>query len=243
MPKYLLLKHNRGGPEPHRTVPPMDEWAPEDVEAHMAFLRHVTELLQANGGYVDAQGLTPARTWVRYGGQDAAAVTTEGPLSSASRPPGAGQRGHRRSRGRARLDVHGRTEVRKELPELPHPECAGRRRSCTTDSRIPSQPALAGAGSFAHANASYGPRSTVGCRPSGSRTARRHFSGNAAWPRICWPVGAGSWRSTSMSARGVGHGSGGSRRRRCWPRPRCRVVVSMWSWSASMSGRSVPIRS
>jgi hypothetical protein len=42
MPKYLLLKHNRGGPEPHRTVPPMDEWAPEDVEAHMAFLRHVT---------------------------------------------------------------------------------------------------------------------------------------------------------------------------------------------------------
>ena len=56
MSKYLLLKHYRGGPEPHRTVPPMDEWAPEDVEAHMAFLRHVTELLQANGEYVDAQG-------------------------------------------------------------------------------------------------------------------------------------------------------------------------------------------
>jgi len=169
MSKYLLLKHYRGGPEPHRTVPPMDEWAPEDVEAHMAFLRHVTELLQANGEYVDAQGLTPARTWVRYGGQDAAAVTTEGPLSSASRPPGAGQRGHRLSRGRARLDVHGRTEVPKELPELPHPECAGRRRSCTTDSRIPSQPALAGAGSFAHAN----PSSTLNAvRPSSSRWSR-----------------------------------------------------------------------
>ena len=37
MPKYLLLKHYRGGPEPHRPVPPMDQWAPEDVEAHMAF--------------------------------------------------------------------------------------------------------------------------------------------------------------------------------------------------------------
>jgi len=41
MPKYLLLKHYRGGPEPHRPVPPMDQWAPEDVEAHMAFLKHV----------------------------------------------------------------------------------------------------------------------------------------------------------------------------------------------------------
>ena len=39
MPKYLLLKHYRGGPEPHRRVPPMDQWAPEDVEAHVAFMR------------------------------------------------------------------------------------------------------------------------------------------------------------------------------------------------------------
>jgi hypothetical protein len=37
MPKYLLLKHYRGGPEPHRPFPPMDQWAPEDVEAHIAF--------------------------------------------------------------------------------------------------------------------------------------------------------------------------------------------------------------
>ena len=52
MPKYLLLKHYRGGPEPHRPVPPMDQWAPEDVEAHMAFLKHVSELLEENGEYV-----------------------------------------------------------------------------------------------------------------------------------------------------------------------------------------------
>jgi hypothetical protein len=63
MPKYLLLKHYRGGPEPHRPVPPMDQWAPEDVEA---------------------QALTPARTWVRYGGPDAAPVTTDGPLPETS---------------------------------------------------------------------------------------------------------------------------------------------------------------
>ena len=33
MPKYLLLKHYRGGPAPHRVVSSMDQWAPEDVEA------------------------------------------------------------------------------------------------------------------------------------------------------------------------------------------------------------------
>ena len=38
MPKYLLLKHYSGGPEPHHPFPPMDQWAPEDVEAHFAFL-------------------------------------------------------------------------------------------------------------------------------------------------------------------------------------------------------------
>ena len=34
MPKYLLLRHYRGGPEPHRPFPPMDQRAPEDVEAY-----------------------------------------------------------------------------------------------------------------------------------------------------------------------------------------------------------------
>jgi hypothetical protein len=84
MPKYLLLKHYRGGPEPHHPFPPMDQWAPEDVEAHMAFLKHVSELLEENGEDVDAQALTPARTWVRYGGPDAAPVTTDGPHPETS---------------------------------------------------------------------------------------------------------------------------------------------------------------
>src|SRR4029450_7991157 len=84
MPKFLLLKHYRGGPQPHRPVPPMDQWAPEDIEAHMAFLKHVSELLEENGGHVDAQALPPARIWVRYGGPDAAPVTTDGPLPETS---------------------------------------------------------------------------------------------------------------------------------------------------------------
>jgi hypothetical protein len=61
MPKYLLLKHYRGGPEPHRPVPPIDQWAPEDVEAHVAFQHHVSELLEENGEYVDTQAVPRAR--------------------------------------------------------------------------------------------------------------------------------------------------------------------------------------
>jgi hypothetical protein len=80
MPKYLLLKHYRGTPTPHHPFPPMDQWAPEDVDAHMAFLKHVGELLKENGEFVDAQALTPVQTWVRYGGPDAAPVITDGPL-------------------------------------------------------------------------------------------------------------------------------------------------------------------
>ena len=84
MPKYLLLKHYRGGPEPHHPYPPMDQWAPEDVEAHFAFLRHVRELLQENGEYVGAEGADAEQTWVRFGGPDAAPVTTDGPLPETS---------------------------------------------------------------------------------------------------------------------------------------------------------------
>jgi hypothetical protein len=84
MPKYLLLKHYRSGPEPRRPVPPMDQWAPEDVEAHIAFMKHVSELLEENGEYVDAQALTRACTWVGYAGPDVAPVTTDGPLPETS---------------------------------------------------------------------------------------------------------------------------------------------------------------
>lgn len=84
MPKYLLLKHYRGGPAPHHPFPPMDQWAPEDVEAHIAFQRQVVAMLQERGEYVDAQALTPTRTWVRYGGEGAAPVTTDGPHPETS---------------------------------------------------------------------------------------------------------------------------------------------------------------
>ena len=44
----------------------------------------VGELLEKSGELVDVQALTPAQTWVRYGGPDAAPVTTDGPLPETS---------------------------------------------------------------------------------------------------------------------------------------------------------------
>ena len=84
MPQYLLLKNYRGGPEPHHPFPQMDQWAPEDVDAHFTFLRHVREMLEERGELMGVQALTPARTWVRYGGPDAAPVTTDGPHPETS---------------------------------------------------------------------------------------------------------------------------------------------------------------
>lgn len=84
MPKYLLLKHYRGGPEHFRPIPPMDQWAPEDVDAHMKFLHEVSRILEESGEFVDARALTPTQTWVRYGGPDAAPVITDGPHPETS---------------------------------------------------------------------------------------------------------------------------------------------------------------
>jgi hypothetical protein len=79
MPKYLLLKHYTGGPEP---VPfaPMHEWTPDEISAHMAFQDEVSRILSERGELVDVRALSPEGSWVRYGGPDAAPVVTDGPF-------------------------------------------------------------------------------------------------------------------------------------------------------------------
>src|SRR6478736_4269516 len=62
----------------------MDQWAPADEGEHIAFQHHVSELLDRNVEYVDAQRILPARTWVRYDGAHAAPVTTDGPHPETS---------------------------------------------------------------------------------------------------------------------------------------------------------------
>ena len=84
MPKYLLLKHYRGGPEQHRPFPPMDQWAPEDVEAHFAFLKRVSEVLEENGELVGVQGLTPAHQAREHPRDEGAQRTLVQPLHRQS---------------------------------------------------------------------------------------------------------------------------------------------------------------
>jgi len=80
MPKFLLLKHYNGGPAPLPNCVPMSEWTPAEIDAHIAFQHQVVAMLQDSGEYVDAQGLSPAGSYVRYGGPDAAPVATDGPF-------------------------------------------------------------------------------------------------------------------------------------------------------------------
>lgn len=79
MPKFLLLKHYSGGPEPH-DFPPMTEWSPDEVTAHITFQLDVGRMLTERGEFVDAQALSPDGAWVRYGGPDAAPAVLDGPF-------------------------------------------------------------------------------------------------------------------------------------------------------------------
>jgi hypothetical protein len=81
MAKYLLLKHYRGGPEPMPNARTrMDQWTPEEVSAHIAFMDHVADVLRERGEYVDGQGLSPEGTFVRYDGEGRPPVT-DGPFA------------------------------------------------------------------------------------------------------------------------------------------------------------------
>jgi len=79
LPKYLLLKNYRGGPENHPDFTLFDDWDSAEFAAHMAFQTHVIELLTERGELVDVQALSSAGTYVRYGGPDKAPVT-DGPF-------------------------------------------------------------------------------------------------------------------------------------------------------------------
>lgn len=79
MPKFLLLKHYRGGPE-EPSFAPMSEWTPAEIDAHIAFQREVCRMLAERGEFVDAQGLSMDGAYVRYGGPGAAPVVTDGPF-------------------------------------------------------------------------------------------------------------------------------------------------------------------
>ena len=79
MAKYLLLKHYRGAPAAVNDVP-MDRWAPEEIDAHVAYMQDFATRLRESGEYVDEQALSPEGAWVRYDGEGRPPVT-DGPFA------------------------------------------------------------------------------------------------------------------------------------------------------------------
>ena len=79
MAKYLLLKHYRGAPTAVNHAP-MDTWTPEELTAHVQFMRDFAARLEDTGEYVDGQALSPEGTFVRYDGEGRPPVT-DGPFA------------------------------------------------------------------------------------------------------------------------------------------------------------------
>jgi hypothetical protein len=76
--KFMLLQ-DYGGVE--ESVPPMSEWAPEDIEAHITYQKDLNAELRERGELVEAQALTTpelAKFVVSDGA--AAPVVTDGPF-------------------------------------------------------------------------------------------------------------------------------------------------------------------
>lgn len=78
MAKYLLLKHYRG--DKPLDVEPMDRWTPEEVEAHIGFMRDFSAELERSGEWVDGQAVAPDGLWVRADGPGNPPVT-DGPFA------------------------------------------------------------------------------------------------------------------------------------------------------------------
>ena len=79
MAKYLLLKHYRGGPTPLHDAP-IDQWAEEEVGAHMQFMQDWVTRLEGTGEFVDGQAVSAEGTFVRYDGEGRPPVT-DGPFA------------------------------------------------------------------------------------------------------------------------------------------------------------------
>ena len=78
--KYLLLKHYRGGPAPAYDWAPMDQWTPEEVDAHMQYMNDFAKRLEETGEFVDSQALSDQGAFVRSGGEGRPPVT-DGPFA------------------------------------------------------------------------------------------------------------------------------------------------------------------
>ncbi|GAA4950016.1 YciI family protein [Actinoplanes utahensis] len=79
MAKYLMLKHYRGAPAAVNDVP-MEKWTPEEIDAHIQYMRDFADRLVKTGEFVGETALAPEGTWVRYDG-DGRPPVTDGPFA------------------------------------------------------------------------------------------------------------------------------------------------------------------
>ena len=79
MAKYLLLKHYRGAPAAVNNVA-MDQWKPDEVEAHIQFMNDFAARLEETGEFVDGQALSSDGAWVRFDGEGRPPVV-DGPFA------------------------------------------------------------------------------------------------------------------------------------------------------------------
>lgn len=78
--KYLLLKHYRTDKAPVDGFVPMDQWTPEEFDAHVKFMGEYAARLEASGEFVSAEGLSPEGSWVRFDGEGRPPVV-DGPFA------------------------------------------------------------------------------------------------------------------------------------------------------------------
>jgi hypothetical protein len=78
--KYLLLKHYRGGPAPTVNYAPIDQWSPQEFDAHCKYMHDFAARLEETGEFVDSQALAPEGKFVRYDGEGRPPVT-DGPFA------------------------------------------------------------------------------------------------------------------------------------------------------------------
>lgn len=79
MAKYLLLKHYRGAPAPVNDVP-MDQWTPDEIQAHFQYMSDFADRLEQRGELVDGQALAADGVWVRAD-SDGRTPVTDGPFA------------------------------------------------------------------------------------------------------------------------------------------------------------------
>ena len=81
MAKYLLLKHYRGAPAPVNDVP-MDQWAPEEITAHVQYMNDFAARSREPASSLTARRSRPAG---RSSGTTATAARRS-PMAPSPRP-------------------------------------------------------------------------------------------------------------------------------------------------------------